>query len=548
LRANQAFYFGVENNMRVRKISILVMIISVLSGVELLSQTSSVGTNPALTNPAMRNPVGQGNMPVTTYQSGLVRSPNPIDNTADLVMSGNIGGGRHFRGVLPYNATTDFAGNIPSGSLDYFNRYSSISDNYYRGGATPYYSSSTVTRMDPLTNSVMVPPSPRIRGVGLDSISDLQAGGAQQTSAVDLRIASMGRGRFINMPTSWKMQMLAEQEQTQENINLLQQQNQQHYEQLSRELRQVSQKVEDLQKNLDVELRSYDPQALRVEPVPMDASLPEYFSSETIKQKDTQEKDTDTPSTQTRQPDIYSQMMQEYQQLNQAYEETFGMTIEERAQEQTGTDQSLPEEERRLRYSRSTTGSARPSQSPVSEQRSVEGQMLEAEARVVLEEHKTFASFAEDRFNRSMRAAEEYMKEGKFYLAADAYTLASIYKPEDPLAFAGKSHALFAAGEYISSALYLAKSIEMFPEYVNFKIDIVSMIGNVDTVEKRITDINEWLKISGAPELNFLLAYVYMQLDRLPRAQEAITAAYDGMPEFAPVEILKNAINQRAGK
>ncbi|GAI11990.1 unnamed protein product, partial [marine sediment metagenome] len=105
---------------------------------------------------------------------------------------------------------------------------------------------------------------------------------------------------------------------------------------------------------------------------------------------------------------------------------------------------------------------------------------VSAKAREILGEHKTFASFAEDKFNRHMRAAEEYLKRGRYYRAADAYTLAAIYKPDDPLAYAGKSHALFAAGEYMSSALFLSRALEIFPEYAQFKIDLVAMVGDKD--------------------------------------------------------------------
>jgi tetratricopeptide (TPR) repeat protein len=169
-----------------------------------------------------------------------------------------------------------------------------------------------------------------------------------------------------------------------------------------------------------------------------------------------------------------------------------------------------------------------------------------AKAREILGEHKTFASFAEDKFNRHMRAAEEYLKRGRFYRAADAYTLASIYKPDDPLAYAGKSHALFAAGEYMSSALFLSRALEIFPEYAQFKIDLVAMVGDKDKLESRIANVEQWLDESGAAELQFLLGYVYYQMGRHPEAQEMINAAFEKMPESPAVVALKKAIADAA--
>ena len=81
--------------------------------------------NAAIRNPAIKNPVGPGTVPVSSYKSGLVPSVNPIDRTSDLIVTGNISGGKHFRGVVPYNAITDFGGTLGSTSIDSFLRQSS---------------------------------------------------------------------------------------------------------------------------------------------------------------------------------------------------------------------------------------------------------------------------------------------------------------------------------------------------------------------------------------------------------------------------------------
>jgi tetratricopeptide (TPR) repeat protein len=167
-----------------------------------------------------------------------------------------------------------------------------------------------------------------------------------------------------------------------------------------------------------------------------------------------------------------------------------------------------------------------------------------AGAKVILGPYETFASFSRDRFNQTMRAAEMYLKQGKYYRAADAYTLASLYKPDDPLAYAGKSHALFAAGEYMSSALFLSRALQIFPGYAKFKIDLVGMVGSRDQLESRVADVKEWMGRTDAPELQFLLAYVYYQMDRPVPAKEAIDAAYEKMSQSPAVLTLKKAIEE----
>jgi tetratricopeptide (TPR) repeat protein len=168
---------------------------------------------------------------------------------------------------------------------------------------------------------------------------------------------------------------------------------------------------------------------------------------------------------------------------------------------------------------------------------------VSAKAKEIMGPHKTFATFSDDKFNQHLRAGETYLKQGRYYRAVDSFTLASIYKPDDPLAYAGRSHALFAAGEYMSSALFLSRALEIFPEYAQFKIDLVAMVGDKDKLESRVVNVEKWLKISGAPELQFLLGYVYYQMGRLQRAKEAIDGAYEKLPDSPAVIALKKAID-----
>jgi tetratricopeptide (TPR) repeat protein len=164
------------------------------------------------------------------------------------------------------------------------------------------------------------------------------------------------------------------------------------------------------------------------------------------------------------------------------------------------------------------------------------------------EVYKSFAAFSDDKFNKYIRAAESYMRQGRFYRAADAYTLATAYKPNDPLGYAGKSIALFATGEYMSSSLFLARALDIFPEYAKFKVDLIGMIGDKDTIENSILDVREWSTRSDSGELEFLLSYVYYQLDRMEFARMMIEAAAKKMPDSMAVAAMKKAIDERTAK
>lgn len=171
---------------------------------------------------------------------------------------------------------------------------------------------------------------------------------------------------------------------------------------------------------------------------------------------------------------------------------------------------------------------------------------ISAEAKRILG-GKSIAAFSEDKYNEYMKAAEMYQKQGRHYRAVSAYTLASIYKSDEPLAHAGRSHALFATGEYMSSALYLSRALELSPEYAKVKVDLMAVLGTDDKekLDSRIAEIEQWYKRSDEPDLKFLLSYIYYQAGELDKAKEAIDAVHVRVPDSPAVNALRKVIKGR---
>ena len=123
-------------------------------------------------NPAIRNPVGNSTAPVSSYSSGLIEIPVPIDTTADLSITGNLRHGKHFRGNVPYRSISDFGPDPASSSinsyrstpsLSSFLRDSAGSEDFRRRSsvgfaARPYYSPyESVARTVPGRTEVLLP-------------------------------------------------------------------------------------------------------------------------------------------------------------------------------------------------------------------------------------------------------------------------------------------------------------------------------------------------------------------------------------------------------
>ena len=485
---------------------------------------------------AIENPVGSGRVPPSMEggnRSGLVRSPNPIDTSSNNVITGNVAGGKYFRGVVPYNATTDFGGRLGSSSMDSFLRYSAGSADSlynYRGTYEPYYSPqrTVTTTASGGRGQVITAPTAGIsnRTVGESALLPLPKGNT--STGRDTTTSSIGY-RPMSFTPQEMAKVLSENAGTYPLGGLTAEQYQARMEQVQRDLKEVKDKATELQEKLAGQDNSQLPAAK--------------------KEGENQGQPQATERTQTilGQPDkkgitdVYEQMKQD---LNGSKELDSGRAGEAKRPLDTGgrETKSGKTETRGELVEPGKSGERDTEKEKSQMEKTAETALLVTRAKTIMGEHKTFASYQQDKFNESIRAAEAYLKQGKYYLAADYYTMASIYKPNDPLAYAGKSHALFLSGEYMSSALYLSRAIEIFPEYVRFRIDLAAMAGDKDKIENRIADVEQWLKLNGAGELQFLLAYIYYQMERPDKAKAAVDSASEKMPDSPAVVTLKKAI------
>ena len=147
-----------------------------------------------------------------------------------------------------------------------------------------------------------------------------------------------------------------------------------------------------------------------------------------------------------------------------------------------------------------------------------------------------------DDFERHMHAARSFVQQGRYYRAAESFTRASAYQPSNAIPHLGRSIALFAAGEYITSSLCLARALELNPQSALMQARIVNAAGGPARFEQRLADLEQCLKDSDAPQLHFLLAYVYHHIGRAQEAARAVEAARRAMPSSAAVDVLKAAI------
>jgi len=464
---------------------------------------------------AAQSPVTSTRVPVSSTQSGLRRSPNPVNLSGNDVITGNVSGGKEFRGFVPYRADTDIGVSTATDSFNRFMRQSApvnlgIQQSYL---PQPYY----------VPTRTAASLKPRGTSSGLITYSSVEKTGGTG----DFEVPSVTRVKPAPISKDVSVQV------------------QQYKYNVSRPLSYSN--PADLEKIVNRGLASQQEQE------ELFKALERIDAEEKAKEKTSRQKSVQEKITEKSKPDDASVVSAERAEPSKRFEPTEpakrGQAVEissAQNKDKSLYEQILEQSEKKVLEAKAQEADKSEKQADTEDDpRKSELSKIDSETADALKEiHKTFATKAKTKFNFYMKTAEEYLHNGEYYRAADAYTLASIYNSADPFAYAGRAHALFGSGEYMSSSYYLMRAIKMFPQYVEVRVDLHAMIPDKDRLESRIADINKCLERTDSAELKFLLAYIYRQLEMPKEAAEMINAAAEQLPNNQAVIALKQEIEK----
>jgi len=429
--------------------------------------------NPNVGGSSAGNSFKSRNAPVSSSrQQRFLTRPhtNIYGESGNDIVTGNVGGGKHFRGVVPYGSSYysgAYTSTRGSGSVNNFLRRSSnpIVNDRNPGRSRSYYdprrSVSSMRRPD-----------------GTSGLSNPQL---------------TGQGRRANpyvIPSTAEKMPLSKYQRPLSTNNM--------------DLEQILVRREQLRQEAEKETEKSDKKK---------GFFDDTLIAELIEQKDKQpQEDKANPGPEE---NILTNLLSENQR-----------TENEQASE--------PEAEE-------------PTKSEKQDRTQPDFEMLNREGRKVLGEHETFASLADEKFANFMEVAEEFVKDGQFYKAADTYALAVIWKPEDARGSMGQSFSLLAAGEYMSSAYYLSRAFKLDARAATKKYNLAKFIDNQDVFESRILELSTWQERSKSGELAFLLAYISYQDGKAVRAVKQIRKAKEAMPNSQAISVLKHIIDPEEG-
>ena len=609
--------------------------------------TLSSATSWSIENRAIRNPAGLSTVPPSSISSGLISNPNPIDTNGNLLITGNVRRGMHFRGTVPYGSTTSFRAGLGSSSLSSFLRDTASTEDIgrYANGYSiqPYYLQSQtvtttrpgysgvfrpVTRINDRTSQGQYSVGTRISGLDKQSLSgedfSTWTGSSREPSSLELQEPQTQYGTSAKplqiVKSIRELQLLTRDEAgiSPQDQKLMVERYQEQTQETRLKTQEPEIKTQDLRlKTQETRLKTQEPGFKTQEPGTaleqrFEVWSPEHKENQTAKIVQTTEPDFGVDALTLAQADAVVKGLafqdgstlqkvtgwepqagegktDEHGRDLQDQRDRLGSDVLERIKQQIddltrsvdarleaeadGQEESrfgFPETPKPIRNepfwqtggssvqtsNGANRGSYREKSSPLDELNKLSQADLSAKASRIRGPHTSPESYSEAKFNQHLQTAQGHLKAGRYYAAADSFALASIYKLDpgeagsDPaqagglaLCFAGRGHALFAAGEYISSALFLSRALKIAPEYARTKIDLAGMLGGENKLESRIADIKEWLGKSDSAQLEFLLGYVCYRMGRLGQAKQAIDSAYTKMPQSSAVVAVKKAID-----
>ncbi|MBN1766343.1 MAG: hypothetical protein JW860_13870 [Sedimentisphaerales bacterium] len=154
----------------------------------------------------------------------------------------------------------------------------------------------------------------------------------------------------------------------------------------------------------------------------------------------------------------------------------------------------------------------------------------------------------QEQFDYYMKRGERLMQQRFYYQAANAFDNAAMFMPNNPRSYLGRSHALFGAGEFMSSAHYLQKAILLSPSLAETKVNIINIFVSKEEYEVQLNDLELWKTRSHQPLLMFLQGYILYNTGELEQARENLVKAVEYDPRDRAIALMLEAVNKALQK
>jgi len=156
----------------------------------------------------------------------------------------------------------------------------------------------------------------------------------------------------------------------------------------------------------------------------------------------------------------------------------------------------------------------------------------------------TYASGDDSRFNELVRQAQQSLESGEYFWAERRFSRALLFNRNHPLATAGKAHAQLGAGLYQPAAMTLRRLFTQYPEMIDVRYERALLPPRtrlaqcIESIRQRTNNNNE------AAHMGLLLAYIGHQWDDQALIEEGLTAMKRHRPEDPLLTLLDSIWQQ----
>jgi hypothetical protein len=463
----------------------------------LAAASTPAGVN-RVPQPNIMNPAAMGTVPPSTYSKAGTSTQYDIyggGGAGNLIVTGDVGSGKQFRGVVPYSSVNRVG--APTETSTYSNFMKATEPQGY--GANPanvkpyYVPSQTVSKI----------PAPGTPAPAAYAAAPL---GPSEAKPVEMNLQDLSNQYrpLSRTPKETVDIILKQYPSSQTETQLLKAINDVRQKELLDELDQIKKKAAELaEKTTNPESKAQ--------------KLPEPEKPASVKAYDPLAGTREDAVASEKPADIYDKMLQ---QLDKDYDDY--MKGREKAA------QTAKEAETATTQTDATGLAASKENISAALKAGMSGEKID---------HRELNAKA---YKLYMGLGDEYMKQKKFYKAAETYALSRTYDDKAE-SYAAQGWALLGTGEYMSSAYYLGRSVELDPNAASKKIDLAALLGS-DTLAKRLSDLVDWQQKTYSGEMQFLLGYIYYEMGRTRDAEDEARAAAVKLADYRPASILKDVI------
>jgi hypothetical protein len=396
--------------------------------------------------------VGTGgfNRPVQTYQ------PNYSAGMGNLYITGNVTGGKQFRGYVPYTDPSQFQGTLGSNYLNNFQRQSvdvnqvNLGESSGIGVTMPYYSqSSTILPVTAISQNYNLPGSSTPRSQILPQTPSYLSGATlsqSYTKAIQKDLPTDMKPSDILIPTV-----------------------------------------------ATPELQPGD--EMYTKPIQMPTEVQTTLKPEELEQPKAAEEYIQPITPETLQPgqeapkDFTTWVNQEAEKAD----------MQQQSQVLVGPQKEYAESAKRL----AVQGKALQAAPGTATQPSA---IIKPSKRIPV--ITSLAGSGRDDFSRTMQAAQKLMNQNRFYDAYYKFSDAHARKADNPLPLFGQANALIAAGDLREAANILQSAIEKFPKFLLLKFDGSHLLGSKAILDRRCKQAADLLQKNDDASLKLIAGYL----------------------------------------